>query len=81
MPATIHKPMAKPGTAAGTRAPLTKAALVERMRKMVKPEGVERWLHVPNRKLRGMTPMEVVESGETELLESILYHMESGEPE
>lgn len=81
MPVTIHKPMAKPGAATGARAPLTKAALVERMRRMVKPEGVERWLHAPNRKLRGLTPIEAVESGETELLEGILYYMESGEPE
>jgi Protein of unknown function (DUF2384) len=80
MPMTAHKFIAMPAAAPAGPAPLTQDSLIARMRKLVKPEAMDRWLHAPNRKLPGLTPLEAVEGGDAQRLEGILYLLESGKP-
>ena len=72
--------MAMPAAVPTGTAPLTQDVLIARMRKLVKPEAIDRWLHAPNQKLPALTPLEAVESGDTERLEDIFDSMQSGEP-
>lgn len=54
--------------------------LLDHLARLMKPKDVGRWLKAPNAALDGATPVQVIESGQTDRIWRLLYFVESGEP-
>ncbi len=54
--------------------------LLDNLSRLMKPTDVGRWLKSPNSALDGATPVQVIESGQTDRIWRLLYFLESGEP-
>jgi Protein of unknown function (DUF2384) len=48
--------------------------------KVIKPDARARWMDTPNQSFGGLTPIEVVERGETDRLWRMCHQLVSGEP-
>ena len=65
-------------SSAGT--PKIPSELRERLALLVGAERLELWLQRPNQGFAGRTPLELIERGESELLEQMIDLVESGTP-
>lgn len=54
--------------------------LLDSLSRLMKPKDVGRWLKEPNSAFDGSTPVQVIESGQTDRIWRLLYFLESGEP-
>ncbi len=61
------------------REKLEKIAYIDRkLRQVLKPEGVERWLHAYNDSLGGKRPIDLLAKGQYDKLLSAIAHLEEG---
>ena len=48
--------------------------------KVMKGDGIDRWLRRPNRAFEGSTPLQVIERGESDRIWRMIYEAASGKP-
>lgn len=77
------KPASKLLKAFQTKRPhknLTKKVLVEQLKELFKEEAIEPWFSRPNEAFDGLTPNQLIEKGEAQLIQDMILDIASGNP-
>lgn len=58
----------------------TKKELVKQLLHLIKPEAIEPWFDKPNKAFDNHTPNEIVKMGRSDLIQDMIWDLESGNP-
>lgn len=59
---------------------LTKEHLVSQMKELVKEDAIEPWFQAPKECFDGLSPNQLIELGEIQLIQDLILDMASGNP-